>query len=130
MLSLMIRTEYQVAELYLYQDDKCLLAYSWTADRHLAETLNREIDNLLKKAKRTLNQLEGIGIYSGPGSFTALRIGHSVANALSYGLKLPIVQANGDNWLEQAASKLNSGQNDHLAMPKYGAPVHITSPRK
>lgn len=130
MLILMIRTDQPTAELYLYQDGKRMATHSWVAERQLAETINREIDQFLSEAGKTLQQLEGIGVYSGPGSFTSLRIGHSVANALAFGLNLPIVQAQGQNWQELAGTMLNSGQDEHLVLPIYGAPARTTLPRK
>ena len=130
MLTLMLRTDQPNAELYLYQSDKLVLSYAWAADRLLAETIHREIESFLRQAKTQLSQLEGIGIYSGPGSFTSLRIGHSVANALAAGLNLPIVQSNSTSWQEDVQAMLNDGQNDRVVLPYYGAPVHITTPRK
>lgn len=43
------------------------------------------LDRILKKEKITLNQISEIEINTGPGSFTGLRVGASIANALSFG---------------------------------------------
>lgn len=48
------------------------------------------IDKTLRKQKKTLKDISEIKIETGPGSFTGLRIGISVANALAWALKIPI----------------------------------------
>lgn len=48
------------------------------------------IDKLLKEKKIKLNQLDQIKVNIGPGSFTGIRIGISVANALGFALKIPV----------------------------------------
>jgi tRNA threonylcarbamoyladenosine biosynthesis protein TsaB len=48
------------------------------------------IDQVLKKKKKSLKDITEIEINLGPGSFTGLRVGVSVANALSWTLKIPI----------------------------------------
>jgi tRNA threonylcarbamoyladenosine biosynthesis protein TsaB len=74
--------------------------------------------------------VQGIVAYQGPGSFTGLRIGLTVANALAYSLKVPIVATAGDQWVKLGQSRLTRGESDQLALPEYGAPVHITLPKK
>ncbi len=48
------------------------------------------IINLLKNNKISLKNITKIEVNPGPGSFTGTRVGVSVANALSYALKIPI----------------------------------------
>ncbi len=48
------------------------------------------IDQLLKKHNLQLSDVTGIGVNVGPGSFTGLRVGISIANALGFALKIPI----------------------------------------
>lgn len=47
-------------------------------------------EKLLKKHRLELKDLTGIKVNPGPGSFTGLRVGVSVANALGYLLKIPV----------------------------------------
>jgi len=48
------------------------------------------IDKTLKKQKQSLKDVTEIEVNLGPGSFTGLRVGISVANTLAWALKIPI----------------------------------------
>lgn len=131
MLILVIRTDRPEAELGIFDDNNDRPAYvTWLADRQLAETLHLKIKTLLESQKLSLQDLQGIMVFKGPGSFTGLRIGLSVANALADGLKLPIIAETGDNWIANGLGRIKQGDNDRLALPEYGAPPHITAPKK
>ncbi len=52
------------------------------------------IEKLLKKANKQLSDLTEIEVVEGPGSFTGLRVGAAIANALGFALKIPV---NGKN---------------------------------
>jgi tRNA threonylcarbamoyladenosine biosynthesis protein TsaB len=130
MMTLALRTDKPEAELYLFKDDKKLAEIKWPAHRELAETLNTKIEEILNKSSISYDKLEGIAVYKGPGSFTGLRIGMSVANALAYAQSIPIVAKTGEDWLGKSARALKSGGNDKIAVPEYGASANITKPRK
>lgn len=130
MYILALKTASPQAEIYLY-DDKTLLAKDiWLADRQLADTIHHKIEILLKNQKISYEQLGGLAVFKGPGSFTGLRIGISVANALAYGLDIPITGANQDNWQEQAIKNLLANKGDKIVFPEYGAEPNISVPRK
>ncbi len=48
------------------------------------------IEKILKQEKLDFKDLKGIEVEIGPGSFTGLRVGVSVANALGYSLGIPV----------------------------------------
>lgn len=48
------------------------------------------INEVLKKRKVKLTDLTAIKVNVGPGSFTGLRVGVSVANASGWSLKIPV----------------------------------------
>lgn len=48
------------------------------------------IDRLLKTKNLKYENLDGIEVEVGPGSFTGLRVGISVANALGFSLRIPV----------------------------------------
>ncbi len=125
---LAIRTDNPQAELYLLNElGEVQSQKVWQADRTLARDLPGEIDELVDN---NYEQLSGIVVYKGPGSFTGLRIGITVANAIAYGQSLPIVAVAGDNWLTDGINQLKDGADDRIALPEYGAAPHITPPRK
>jgi tRNA threonylcarbamoyladenosine biosynthesis protein TsaB len=127
---LAMRTDKPGAELYIYDGDKKMAEITWEAHLKLAETLNEQIEKILNKSSISYNDLDGITIYKGPGSFTGLRIGMSVANALAYAQNIPVIAATGADWLEKSIKDLQSGKNDKTALPEYGSPAHTTQQRK
>jgi tRNA threonylcarbamoyladenosine biosynthesis protein TsaB len=130
MMILGIRTDKPEAELYIYDGDKKLAEIKWQAHLKLAETLNSKIEEILYKSSIPYDDLGGIMVFKGPGSFTGLRIGLSAANALAYSLSIPIVAMGGDDWLAASMKDLFAGKNDKIAIPEYGAPARTTKPRK
>lgn len=129
MLILTIRTDKPEAEIGLFEDDKKLAYEAWAAHRQLAETIHRKIKELLDSQKHALSDLEGIIVFKGPGSFTGLRIGISVANTLADGLQIPLVGDRGENWAELGIGRLKKDGNDKVVLPEYGTPVRTTKPK-
>jgi len=127
---LTIRTDKPEAELGVFDGQKKLAYIKWLADRQLAETIHIKISEILNKSSISLEDLRGIAVFKGPGSFTGLRIGLTVANALAYSLSIPIVATDGENWASQAIKKIGTGKNDKIALPEYGAPARTTLARK
>jgi len=48
------------------------------------------IDKILKNNNLELKDLQEIEVFEGPGSYTGLRVGISIANALGFLLKIPV----------------------------------------
>ncbi len=57
----------------------------------LSQMLLSEISLLLRRNRVSFEDLKGIIVVQGPGGFTGLRVGISVANSLGYGLETPVV---------------------------------------
>nr|WP_315206395.1 tRNA (adenosine(37)-N6)-threonylcarbamoyltransferase complex dimerization subunit type 1 TsaB [uncultured Flavobacterium sp.] len=56
-----------------------------------AERLHVFIEEIIKEAGITLNDLSAIAVSQGPGSYTGLRIGVSAAKGLCYALDIPLI---------------------------------------
>jgi tRNA threonylcarbamoyladenosine biosynthesis protein TsaB len=95
----------------------------------LAETIHQKIKEILDEHEKSLSGIEGVVVFKGPGSFTGLRIGISVANALADGLDAPITGEEGEQWATQGIKRLLDRQNDRVVLPEYGAAPHITKPK-
>ena len=127
---LALRTDKPEAELQLYNDQKLIDQLVWHAHRELSDTLLLKIEELLLTNSLSKSDLTAIVAYEGPGSFTGLRIGLSVANALSYSLNVPIAGTSGDSWQQDGMAKLSAASAPSVVMPLYGSDPHITKPRK
>jgi len=55
------------------------------------EMLHVYIDEVIKKARKNLNDLDAVAVSKGPGSYTGLRIGVSAAKGLCYSLDVPLI---------------------------------------
>lgn len=128
-MMLAIRTDKPVAEIGLYRDAKKLAYKTWPAHRELSSTLHLQIAKILQSQEADWPDIKGVVVYKGPGSFTGLRIGVSVANALAYGNNCPIVSATGEDWIKDGIERLDEGENEKSVLPEYGAAPHTTVPR-
>jgi len=81
-----------------------------------AEKLHVFIEDILKEARITVQDLKAIAISKGPGSYTGLRIGVSAAKGLCYALQIPLISV---DTLQVLAQKVT--QNDGLIIPMIDA---------
>lgn len=124
-----IRTDKPEAELWITAGEE-QWTLSWPAHRELARTIHEQMRDFLASHGYSFDDINGIVALRGPGSFTGLRIGITVANTLAYGLSKPIVGASGDDWFAVGVGRLRGGEDDHQILPEYGAPVHITPQKR
>ena len=61
-----------------------------TTETKRPESILVLIDTLLTKTKIDKSQIDEIKVEEGPGSYTGLKVGISVANALSFSLNKPV----------------------------------------
>jgi len=59
-------------------------------DQRKAQVVLPLIEQVLQKHKLTLKDITGIQINPGPGSFTGIRVGLTIANTLAFLLKVPL----------------------------------------
>lgn len=94
-----------------------------------AEKLLPAITKLLATKKLGLRNLTAVAVISGPGPFTALRIGVVTANTIAFALRIPIVGVRRDqaadlSQLAITAEKRRGGSKP--VIPFYGQEPHIT----
>jgi len=108
----------------LYLDtstDTCLLRlneqeYSWVSQRDLAEKIFTFIHDKLLENHADWTDLTEITFFSGPGSFTGLRIGAAIVNTLADQLQIPLYD--------------HHGVQHQIIIPDYGRPANISAPKK
>lgn len=87
---LAIDTATRSASVALLDPSGLLAERTWVAGQgHSAQTL-AEIDRMLELVGRAPADLSGIGVTIGPGSFTGVRVGLSLAKGFSFALGVPL----------------------------------------
>lgn len=124
-----LRTDGNVTVFKLNMDGQTS-EQQWESGRQLSEQIMDKIENFLNEHDTAVQNLSGMVVFRGPGSFTGLRIGASVANAMAYALRIPIVGAQNDDWFESGVKLIAQGQNHKQVVPEYGGEANITKPRK
>ena len=108
----------------LYLDtstDTCVLklddkVYEWESGHEMAEKIFTFIHGKLQENQSAWQDISEITFMSGPGSFTGLRIGAAIVNALADQLQIPLYDHHG---------------NQHkIILPEYDRPANISAPRK
>ena len=91
MIVLGIDTSTQVNTIALLKDGQLLCETVLNTNKNHSQRLMPMIDVLLKEAELEIENIDGVAVASGPGSFTGLRIGMTTGKALAWSLSKPIV---------------------------------------
>lgn len=77
--------------LAIYDGSQIISEYAWrSSQRHTVE-LAPAISELLRRCGLTMENIRGLGVALGPGSFTSLRVGLSLVKGLALARGLPLV---------------------------------------
>ncbi len=90
--------------------------YEAEFDHDLSEKIFTFLRDKLAEHGKTWQDIEEITYFSGPGSFTGLRIGAAVVNALATELEIPLYD--------------HHGKKHQIILPDYGRPANISAPKK
>ena len=128
---LALKTDQPEAEIYLLNDSgEHVDSIIWSAHRALSITILDKIELILTKNNKSLSDITGIIVFEGPGSFTGLRIGITVANTMAYSLLVPIASASGSDWIKSSTDSLLKCYSPKVISPLYGSEPNITKPKK
>ena len=72
-------------------DGSSVGAIAWNARRTHTVTTLEQLDHLLRLTGIGLDALAAVAVATGPGSFSALRVGSSIAKGLSFSLNIPLL---------------------------------------
>jgi len=89
-LLLALDTSTSIASVALFDGQRVLSETSWLAGREHSTRVLVEVEAALGRVARTPQQLTGLVVAHGPGSFTGVRVALSVALGMSAGLSLPL----------------------------------------
>ena len=90
MLLLALDTSANFVSVALVDETRTFAFLEEEMERGQAESLMPMIENVLKKAQKTMADIDGVAVTVGPGSFTGVRIGLAAARAFGLALKIPV----------------------------------------
>jgi len=93
-LILNIETSTEVCSVSLAQNGSTLFKKESKEGLNHSKVLTVFIEDLFKENNIQLNTIDAVAVSKGPGSYTGLRIGVSVAKGLCYGLDIPLISVN------------------------------------
>ena len=90
MITLFIDSSSKVLSVAITSGDKLVFESCITSYSNHSNYLMNEIDRALKTIKMSINDINNIVVLNGPGSFTGIRVGVTVAKTLAWALKKEI----------------------------------------
>jgi len=89
---LLIETATEICSVGLSSGESLLGTLSAKESYSHTEKITLLIEELMKSYGIAISELDGIAISSGPGSYTALRVGAATAKGICYGSNLPLIK--------------------------------------
>jgi tRNA threonylcarbamoyladenosine biosynthesis protein TsaB len=93
-LILNIETSTEVCSVSLAKNGQLLFKKESLEGMNHSRLLTVFIEELFAENNIKINTIEAVAVSKGPGSYTGLRIGVSVAKGLCYGLNIPLISIN------------------------------------
>lgn len=118
-------------QLKLIQDGQIVGQLESHDEYKQSELLLSMIDKLFKNSRYTIHDTGYLAVVSGPGAFSALRLGVTTANALAWSLKIPIIEVESEEAEDEQNVIKSIDKRVGRAMfkpitPKYGREPNIT----
>jgi len=119
---LIIDTIDKKCEVAIY-DGRDIDSQKWQWRKDTGTEVLQNIQKLLKKRHKTLQNISTIIVNQGPGSYTGTRVGITIANSLGWSLNIPVTGFSGKFFeaarkIEEKLSK-NKLPKNHFPTPIY-----------
>lgn len=116
-----LETSTTVCSVCLSENGKIVYEVVDDKGQNHSELLGVFVQKALQEAKKQHLQLDAVAVSSGPGSYTGLRIGVSMAKGLCYGFSIPLIAINSLKILAQGVVANHSIEHDAILCPMIDA---------
>ena len=137
MLLLINTADPATSTIALGEDDgRVLASHVGPSRRGERDALLSAVERCLRRARRSLPDVRGVAVVTGPGPFSGLRAGIATANAIGFALGVPVVGMSATDaptpkaFAATAAERFRGARVGAFVAPEYGAEPHITIKRK
>lgn len=100
-----IDTTSEIALIGLSIQDQIIAQVTNQASQQHASFVQTSIESICKEHSFDLNQLDGIVVTLGPGSYTGMRVGLASAKGIAYALDKPLIGLSSLALIAKAANK-------------------------
>src|SRR5688572_23416278 len=107
-LILSLETSTGVCSVALNDDENLIVDREIHIPQSHASKLALLVEEVLNASGRSMKELSAVAIASGPGSYTGLRIGTSMAKGLCYALDVPLVAVGTLDVMASQVRKINT----------------------
>ncbi len=114
---LCIETSGEVCSVALFDGETCLDFYSEEESFQHAAVLTVLIEKCFKNNNISAHNLDAVAVSGGPGSYTGLRIGTSVAKGLCYAVDVPLIALSSLKVMANGVLSLHELNGDALICP-------------
>ncbi|MBQ3677138.1 MAG: tRNA (adenosine(37)-N6)-threonylcarbamoyltransferase complex dimerization subunit type 1 TsaB [Bacteroidales bacterium] len=119
---LSIETSTSVCSVAIHEDGKCTALKELNVPNAHSEKLTVLIESILKEKNLQVSDCNAVAISKGPGSYTGLRIGTSVAKGLCYACNLPLIMVDTLQAIALSCKETVKNDNaDNVYMPMIDA---------
>jgi len=123
-LILNIETSTEVCSVSLTESGNQIVLKESNEGFNHSKSLTVFIEELFKENNLKINALEAVAVSKGPGSYTGLRIGVSVAKGLCYGLNIPLISVCSlESMAVHTASNIEKYVSDRNSLPFLFCPM-------
>lgn len=136
MMMLALETTAKLASVALLDGETVLDVLYCDVEKKHAETVLPAIEQLLEQQRIDLERVDAFAVDIGPGSFTGVRIGVCIANALAYALHKPAMPVDSLRTLCQTAldqhgevCALIDARNGNAYAARYESGICIEAPK-
>lgn len=91
MKSLIIDTSSYELNIAIIKNSEIIVSHSEKNDNKLSERIFNIIENLFSTSRINIYDIDNIFVATGPGSFTGIRVGLTIAKVLAWTLKKPLI---------------------------------------